>query len=269
MLKQIFSDQLALGFAQSGLTTVLALAVALLARRREIHVERETAVALVRGLAQIVAVGSVLMLLLKGPRWSSVFVLAAMTVAAAATSARRAKGIPGAFGVSLWAIGAGAGAIIALMTWAGVIDSGITSLVPLGSMLIANAMNTNSLAINRFRGEIEAHTGWIETALALGAAPAESVSPYVRESYQASLIPAIDSLRSLGIVWIPGLMTGMLLSGARPVYAAIYQFVTISMIFSSSGLTSLISTSLIRGRAFSAAEQLTLRPQPKTQAAKA
>jgi len=46
-----------------------------------------------------------------------------------------------------------------------------------------------------------------------------------QSSFEASLIPAIDSLRSLGIVWIPGLMAGMLLSGARLAYAAIYQFV--------------------------------------------
>jgi putative ABC transport system permease protein len=84
----------------------------------------------------------------------------------------------------------------------------------------------------------------------------------VQTSFEASLIPAIDSLRSLGIVWIPGLMAGMLLSGARPVYAAIYQFVVLAMIFAASGLTSLVSTTLIRSHAFSTAEQLILRPQP-------
>jgi putative ABC transport system permease protein len=82
----------------------------------------------------------------------------------------------------------------------------------------------------------------------------------VQASFEASLIPAIDSLRSLGIVWIPGLMAGMLLSGARPVYAAVYQFVVLAMIFAASGLTSLVSTLLIRNRIFTPAEQLTLHP---------
>jgi hypothetical protein len=152
------------------------------------------------------------------------------------------------------------GPIIAIMSWLGVIDTAITSLVPVGSMLIANAMNTNGLALNRFRSDVLAHVGEVETALALGAEARNSVSPYVEASFEASLIPAIDSLRSLGIVWIPGLMAGMLLSGARPIYAAIYQFVLLAMIFASSGLTSLVSTSLIRGRIFSPAEQLTLQP---------
>ena len=103
-------------------------------------------------------------------------------------------------------------------------------------MLIANAMNTNGLTLNRFRADVLAHTGEIEAALALGAAPKESVAPYSQASVEASLIPAIDSLRSLGIVWIPGLMAGMLLSGASPFYAAIYQFVILAMLFAALGL---------------------------------
>jgi putative ABC transport system permease protein len=264
MLKALFANQLALGCAQAAVAMLLALAVMMLARQRGIHVERDTIVAHLRGIVQITVVGSILVLLLRGPAWSSIFLLAFMIVAAARISAGRAKGLPKSFPISLYAIGAGAGSVIALMTWAGAIDTQITSLVPIGSMLIANAMNTNSLALNRFRSEVESHAGLIETGLALGADSKQTVAPYVQVSLQASLIPAIDSLRSLGVVWIPGLMAGMLLSGASPIYAAVYQFVAISMIFSSSGLTALIGSLLIRGSAFSPAEQLTLRPRLAT-----
>ncbi len=123
-------------------------------------------------------------------------------------------------------------------------------------MLIASAMNSNALALERFRSELETHVGFIETGLALGAAPERVVTPYVQAAVQAGMIPRIDTLRALGIVWIPGLMAGMLLAGSDPVYAAIYQFVVVGMIFAASGLTSLISTLLIRQRAFTAAEQL-------------
>jgi putative ABC transport system permease protein len=260
MLRLLVSNQLGLGLAQAGIAGLVAMVVVLLARKRGIHLEREAFIAMVRGIIQIVAVGSILGLLLRGPRWTSGLCLAAMMVAAGAISSRRGKGIPGAFGVSAWAIAFGAGSVIALMTWLGVIDGAITSLVPVGSMLVANAMNTNGLALNRFRSDVLAHVGEIETALALGADAHGSVTTYVQGSFEASLIPAIDSLRSLGIVWIPGLMAGMLLSGARPVYAAIYQFVVLAMIFAASGLTSLVSTLLIRGRIFTSAEQLLLRP---------
>lgn len=260
MLSRFFATQLSLGLAQAVVATILTLAVMVLARQRSIHLERETVVALARGIVQIVAVGSVLVLLLQGPAWTSVFVLLGMMIAAAAISARRAEGVPGAFQVSLYGIGFGAGVVIVLMTLAGVIDPAITSLVPVGSMIVANAMNTNGLALNRFRADVEAHVGHVEAALALGASPEQAAGPHAQDAVEASLIPRIDSLRSLGIVWIPGLMAGMVLSGTDPVYAAIYQFVIIAMIYAAAGLTSVISTLLIRGRAFSPAEQLMLRP---------
>ena len=258
MLKHLFPNQLALGFAQAGVTAVLAIVVGLVARKRGIHIEWETVVALIRGLAQIVAVGFILVLMLRGPQWTGGFMLGAMVIAAGTTSARRAKKVPGSFEVSFWSILVGSGSVIALMTWAGVIDGAITSIVPVGSMVIANSMNTNALALERFRSEVESHIGEIESALALGAAPEISVSPEVQRSFSASLIPALNNLRSLGLVWIPGLMAGMVLSGSSPLYAAIYQFVVIAMIFGSSGLTSLLCTSLIRKRIFTVAEQLAI-----------
>ena len=259
VLKSLISSQTALGLAQAGIASLMAFAVVLLARRRNVHLESDATIALLRGIVQIVAVGSILALWLKAPRWSSVFLLAGMVVAAGSISAKRAKNIPGAAKVSIYAIAAGAGLVTAIMTWAGVIDTAITSLVPVGSMIIANAMNTNGLALNRFRSEVLAHTGEIETALALGATPRATIGRYAETSIHSSLIPAIDNLRSLGIVWIPGLMTGMLLSGAKPLYAAIYQFVVIAMILAASGLTSLLSTTMIQAHAFSAADQLVLK----------
>jgi putative ABC transport system permease protein len=259
VLKSLFHSEIALGLAQAAIASVLALVVILLARRRNIHLEKDASIALLRGIVQITIIGSVLALLLRAPRWTSIFLLAGMVIAAGSISAKRAKNMPGARLVSIYSIAAGVGLVTAVMTWAGVIDTAITSLIPVGSMIIANAMNTNGLALNRFRSEVLAHTGEIETALALGATPDATIRSYAESSIHSSLIPAIDNLRSLGIVWIPGLMTGMLLSGAKPMYAAVYQFVVIAMILAASGLTSLLSTTMIQGQAFSAADQLLLK----------
>jgi putative ABC transport system permease protein len=261
MLDQLFDDPRGLAVAQAAITTALALGVILLARRQSIHLGRETLIALIRGFVQVVIVGSVLLLLLRAPVWTSIFALLAMIFAAASIAARRARGIPGAFWVSLLGIGLGSGLVIVSMSWLGVIDRTVSSLIPVGSMLIANAMNTNALALDRFHAEVESHVGQIEAALTLGAESKQTVTPYVQAAVEASLIPRIDSLRSLGIVWIPGLMAGMILAGTDPIYAAIYQFVVIAMIFAASGLTSILSTLLIRSRAFSPAQQLILRPQ--------
>jgi putative ABC transport system permease protein len=260
MLKHFFTSHIALGFAQAGIAAAMALVILFLARRRQIHLESEIVVSLVRGIAQISAMGFILVLLLKGPQWTSVIMLSIMMVAAASISSRRVKAIPGAYEVSLYGIVTGAGIVITLMTLAGVIDWAITSLIPVGSMLVANSMNSNSLALERFRSEVTSNVGQIEAALSLGASANNTVNPYVQNAFRASLIPALDNLKSLGIVWIPGLMAGMLLSGSPPIYAAIYQFVVISMIFSASAITCLVSTTLVRKRSFSPQEQLLLRP---------
>jgi putative ABC transport system permease protein len=232
------------------------LFVAYLARRQGIELVGEATIALLRGLIQIVAVGFVLGLLLRGPRWTSIFLLLAMMCAAAQTAARRARKFPGAFGISLYSIALGSGSVILLMSFLGVIDTSVSAIIPVGSMLIANAMNGYALVLDRFRSDVEAHAGEIETALCLGAAAEMSVAPYGRASLQASLIPSINNLRSLGIVWIPGLMAGMVLSGAKPLYSSIYQFVVLAMILASTGLTALIGLRFMIARAFSPAEQL-------------
>jgi putative ABC transport system permease protein len=244
---------------QAAIAAAVGLVVALLARRQGVRVGNDVAIAMARGLVQIVAVGSVLAFVLRGPGWTAALVLSGMIAAAAATSARRARGVPGALPISALALVCGPGVMIAVMTWWRVIDPALATLIPVGSMLIANAMNTNGLALNRFRADVLAHVAEIETALSLGADTDTSVAPYLRGAVEASLIPSIDSLRSLGIVWIPGLMAGMVLTGASPVTAALYQFVVLAMIFASSGLTALVSTTLIRARVFSPADQLTLK----------
>ena len=254
------NHKILLGLAQALVAATLALVVALLAEWRGIRLVNETVISLLRGLVQIIAVGYIFLLLLKGPRWTSPILLAGMIAAAAVISSRRARGFPGALRISMISILGGAGGFTAVMTLLGVIDTAVSALVPVGSMLIANAMNANALALDRFRADVEAHVGEIESALALGAAPQASVIDSVRAALRASLIPPIDNLRSLGIVWIPGLMAGMLLAGGSPVYASIYQFVVLAMILSSSGLTCFLSTWLMSRAAFTPAEQLLMRP---------
>jgi putative ABC transport system permease protein len=144
------------------------------------------------------------------------------------------------------------------------VSSDIAMLVPVGSMIIANAMNACAQSMERFRADVRAHVGQIEAALALGAAPAVTVAPFVQSGVYASLLPRLDMLKSLGFVWIPGVMAGMLVSGASPIYAGIFQFIIVAMILAASGVAGLVATLLMRTRAFSKAEQLTLRPGAET-----
>ncbi len=256
MLPNFIHDKLLLGLAQAGIAAALALAVAAYARTRGIHLVQEASISLGRGISQIILIGLILAVILKAPWWTGPLLLLAMIGMAAKTSSSRARGFPNVLRISLLAIGFGAGATILMMTLTGVIERSTASLVPIGSMLIANAMNANALALDRFRSEIQSHTGEIETALSLGATPAVTVAPYVRNALRASLIAPLDNLRSLGIVWIPGVMAGMILSGSPALYASIYQFVVLAMILGSAGMTCMLGTHLMQRGAFTKADQL-------------
>lgn len=259
LLSNVNSD-VARGMAQAAGAIVLCLAVVGLCRQFAVHVERETAISIARGLLQMVFVGIVLAALLHGSLLVGAMILLTMTFAAAVTASRRAQGIRGSLLLSFYAIAAGAGVVIAAMLATGTLTTDISVLVPVGSMILANAMNACAQSVERFRADVTAHVGYIEAGLALGAVPAVAAAPYFQSAVYASLLPRLDMLKSLGLVWIPGVMAGMMVSGASPVYAGIYQFVIVAMILAASGITGLVATLLMRTRAFSAAAQLTIRP---------
>lgn len=253
------SPELMLGIRQCCIAGAAALATMAMARRSAPGLLREVPWAEVRGLVQIVAVGLVLAWLLHGPRWMSIPVLAGMVMAAAGIVRQRAKKMPRPFTLALAGIASGAGTVLCLMAATGVIPVKIAILIPVGSMVIANTMNTQALFLDRLHGEIVAHIGEIESALALGAAGNAALAPYRTAAFRASLIPSINNIRSLGIVWIPGIMAGMVLSGSSPLYAALYQFVVLTTMFSAATLTCLVTSRLALSRVFSAHEQLAVR----------
>jgi putative ABC transport system permease protein len=262
-LMQRLGNDVTLGMMEALGAIALCLVVVLICRSFSVHAERETVISLVRGLAQMVVVGMLLALLLHGNALVSMLILLPMTFAAAVTASRRAREIKGALPLCFYAIATGAGTAIVAMLATKTLKLDIAILVPVGSMIIANAMNACAQSIERFRADVTAHVGQIEPALALGADPAVAVAPYVQSAVYASLLPRLDMLKSLGLVWIPGVMAGMMVSGASPIYAGIYQFIVVAMILAASGIAGLIATMLIRKRAFSPAAQLTLRaPAP-------
>src|SRR5258705_3584150 len=172
----------------------------------------------------MVLVGMVLAVLLHGNLLVGVLILLAMTFAAALTASRRAQDIQGSLLLSFYAIAAGSGVVIAAMIATGALTADIAVLVPVGSMIIANAMNACAQSVERFRADVTAHVGQIEAGLAPGADPGVTVAPYVQSAVYASLLPRLDMLKSLGLVWIPGVMAGMMRLASGPVYTCVYSF---------------------------------------------
>jgi putative ABC transport system permease protein len=92
--------------------------------------------------------------------------------------------------------------------------------------------------------------------LSLGATPKEAMEEYSRMSVKAALIPNIDSLKTLGIIFIPGAMAGLLIAGTNPILAAEYQIIVYLMILGGGIITSLMAVYLARKLLFTKACQL-------------
>jgi putative ABC transport system permease protein len=263
MLTRWIENQVWLGAAQAGVTMLAALMVVWLTGRLKLGLKKEILISLVRGVGQIVLVGFLLTVIFSADLWIAIPVILVMITAGSVMTIRRVRNIPHALRISFIGITAGAGLVITVMTFMGVINQDLTSIIPIGSMMVYGAMNTNALMMERFRSEVTSHVGQIEAGLALGASPEQVIRPYTRRAISAALTPNINGLRSLGIVWIPGAMAGMVLSGQNPAYAGFYQFVVSGSIFVTAGITVLISIVLLRSQVFSTAEQLLLRFEEK------
>lgn len=261
MLSRWIEHQVWLGAAQAGVTMVAALVVVWLTGRLKLGMKKEILISLGRGVVQIVLVGFLLTVIFSADMWIAVPVILVMIAAGSVMTIQRVRDIPNALKISALGITAGAGLVITLMTFLGVIKQDLTSIIPIGSMMVYGAMNTNALMMERFRSELTAHAGQIEAGLALGASPEQVVSPYTRRAVTAALTPNINGLRSLGIVWIPGAMAGVGLTGENPAYAGFYQFVVSGSIFVTAVITVLVSIILLRKQVFSPAEQLLLRAE--------
>ena len=85
------------------------------------------------------------------------------------------------------------------------------------------------------------------TYLTMGATLLEAVQPYFRDAIKAALLPTISTMSAIGIVALPGMMTGQILSGVSPLIAARYQIMVMCMIFGAAGLSTICFLVLVKG----------------------
>lgn len=113
-------------------------------------------------------------------------------------------------------------------------------VIPIMGMILGNSMNGVALAIDRLSSEIREKREIIETRLSLGATSREAVSDIISSAVRAAMIPTINSLMTVGIVSLPGMMTGQILSGTSPIIAVKYQILVMYMIAASVMISSVL-----------------------------
>lgn len=238
----------------------IAIAVSLW-RRTEL--EGDIAVAVVRSMVQLIAIGYVIQAIFDADSLVFVFALIAVMVVFGAIQARsRARRVPGAFVPLLIALGVAGGATLGLVVGLGIFEAEPRFLVPVGGMVVGNSMTAAAVALNRLGDEVADRAREIEATLALGATSTEAVGPSMRRSLRSGTIALVDSTKTTGLIFFPGTMVGMLLAGADPIDAVRLQLILLWTLLGSVAIAALLATTLAYRNFFTAAHQLREPPEP-------
>ena len=245
-----------ISWADVGLALLLVAVAVAISRMRRTGLEGDIAVATFRSFAQLLAVGFVLDFVFGGSTALTPVVLLAMIGTATLTSGARGKQVPGAYWIAATSVSAAAGGTLGVLLLLGIVPAAPRAAIPLGSMIISNAMNTASLVMRRLRDDLGAHRREVEAHLSLGETATEASASWHRTAVRNGMLPIVDQTKVVGLVALPGAMTGMLLAGASPSSAIKLQMVVMYMLLGGNAFAALVAGRLTVSRLFTSDHQL-------------
>lgn len=229
----------------------------------KLGLEIPLAIATGRTVVQLLVVGYILaaVFALKNPILVIAVVLVMLTIATITARNRIGKKIPRlipvVFGSMFFST-----ALVLLYTTFVIVQPRIwydpQYLIPLAGIVLGSAMNGAAIAGERLVSTISSSRLEIETHLSLGATPQQAVANYRKEAIRAGLIPILNQMMVVGVVTLPGIITGQLLSGVDPLNAASYQILILLMLALANLMTTVLMTQGITRQFFNAQAQLEL-----------
>ncbi len=233
-----------------GLGYILILLLLLLVRLRRLGKEWEITLATLRMTLQLVLAGFVLTYIFSWQKvWVTMLIFLFMEGFAVYTIFGRVRkvlfpALRAAVAVSLFAGTAGALAyflfvIVRVKPW---FDP--RYFIPVAGMIIGNSLNGITLGVERLASGMRARLPEVEGALMLGARPAAAARPLVKEAFSAGIMPIVNNMMGMGVVFLPGMMTGQILSGVDPVEAIKYQIAIMLGIAGSVSIAVFLATEL-------------------------
>lgn len=246
---------------QLGLALLLVAAVVLVSLRQALGLERDLALGALRTVAQLYGVGLILAAVFAAARWYwVVLILIVMTgVATHAAVSRLTRPLPRGYSIAAAALTVSTAATLAYVIFVVVQVRPWYApqyVIPIAGMILGNSMTSAALAGERLQGELSARAAEVETRLVLGFSGREAVQPLVRSALRAAMIPTVNGMMTVGLVQLPGMMTGQILAGSSPLVAIRYQIVVMFMLAAATALGALIFVQLAVGRYLTPAHQL-------------
>lgn len=248
------------GLAASLLLVVVVVAVS---SARRLRLEADLVVATVRAVGQLVLAGWALTLLLDDDvsiAWAWLWV-AAMVPAAAWSARRREPRLPGLFLTTTVGYTLGLAASLAVVFGLDVLPIEARVLVPISGMVVGNSLKVVVVAATRVVDGFRDRAGEVEALLALGFDRRRAAREVTGDALRLAIRPQVEVTRSVGMVFLPGALTGMILAGVDPLDAALVQAAILFLILGSAAVTGLVVV-LGAARRFLTADQRLVSPAP-------
>jgi putative ABC transport system permease protein len=224
---------------------------------QKLKLEKETIISVVRAVIQLVAVGYVLEYVFgfKNPLFTTLLLIF-MTFNASYNAAKRGKIIKKGLIISFVAIATGTIVTLTILILSKTIRYEPYQIIPVSGMIISNSMVALGLCYKQLASDFKNKYEEVETKLSLGADILPSSIEIIRDSIKTGMLPTIDSAKTLGIVSLPGMMTGLILAGTSPMEAIKYQIMVTFMLLSTTSISSFIACYLSYRNFFNDRKQL-------------
>ncbi|MDQ0151312.1 ABC transporter permease [Eubacterium multiforme] len=241
------------------IASTLVLIPIFISYKEKLGLEKEIVISMVRAIIQLIIVGYILDVIfgLKNPICTLILILI-MIVNAAVNTKKRGKGIDNIFTISFVSILIGASVTISVLVISGVIKFNPNEVIPIAGMIISNSMIAIGLSYRNLNSSFKNKREEVEVKLSLGADVKEASKSILRDSVKVAIIPTIDSAKTLGIVSLPGMMTGLILAGVAPLMAIKFQIMVTFMLLSASSISTIIATYLCYKDFFNERKQLNI-----------
>ncbi|MEK5028287.1 ABC transporter permease [Paenibacillus sp. FSL M7-1046] len=240
-------------------TLLFVIGTMLISIWQKLGLEKDIAIGTIRSAVQLLAVGYVLQFIFQAEHMAFVILIIFFMIGVASfNAAKRGKGLPGLVWRIAVAISASELMMMGILLGLNIIDATPQYIIPISGMTIGSAMVVSGLFINQFKHEVQQNKGEIETLLSLGATAQQAMQTVRARAVKFSMIPTIDGMKTVGLVQLPGMMTGMIIAGANPVIAVRYQILIVFSFTSSAAITSILLSVLIYRLFFTAGLRLQL-----------
>lgn len=224
---------------------------------QKLRLEKETLISVIRAVIQLFAVGYILQFIfgLHNSFVTSLIVLL-MIFNASYNASKRGKGIQNGLLISFLSILAGTCATLLVLLLSGAIRYEANQIIPISGMIISNAMVAIGLCYRQLKSNFKSRKVEVETKLSLGADILPASMDILRDSIRTGMLPTIDSTKTLGIVSLPGMMTGLILAGESPLTAIRFQILVSFMLLSTTAISSFMACFLSYRKFFNKRKQL-------------